>query len=80
MLSNADRQRAWRERQKSKPRALQALKTELAGLRARVAELEALLGSQSAPVAPVRPVEQPQADLAAPRLESGALSIITYQK
>jgi hypothetical protein len=40
-LSNADRQRAWRERQKGKPRGNRALMTELAALRARVAELEA---------------------------------------
>jgi hypothetical protein len=40
-LSNAERQRAWRERQKGKPRGNQALMAELAALRARVAELEA---------------------------------------
>jgi hypothetical protein len=40
-LSNAERQRAWRERQKGKPRGTRPLMTELAALRARVAELEA---------------------------------------
>lgn len=40
-LSNAERQRAWRERRKGQPRGNRALMTELAALRARVAELEA---------------------------------------
>jgi hypothetical protein len=45
-LSNAERQRAWRERQKGQPRGNRALMTELAALRARVAELEAAAGSK----------------------------------
>ncbi len=53
-LSNAERQRAWRERQKGKPRGNHALMTELAALRARVAELEAA------------GLDKPAADAAAP--------------
>ena len=46
-LSNVERQRAWRERQKGKPRGgARALMTELAALRARVAELEAGAGDK----------------------------------
>jgi hypothetical protein len=45
-LSNAERQRAWRERQKGKPRGNPALMTELAALRAHVAELEAAAASK----------------------------------
>jgi hypothetical protein len=40
-LSNAERQRAWRQRHKGEPRGNARLMTELATLRAGVAELEA---------------------------------------
>ena len=51
-LSKAERQRAWRERQKGQPRGTRALTTELAALRARVVELEAAgLGKPAADAA-----------------------------
>src|SRR3954466_679102 len=53
-LSNAERQRAWRERHKGKPRGNATLMTELAALRARVAEFEATAAHQ-APVVELTP-------------------------
>jgi hypothetical protein len=71
-LSNAERQPAWRERQKGKPRGNQALMTELAALQARVAELEAAAGSKPPAGGPVVPRSRPQrrapAGFMAPRL------------
>ena len=65
-LSNAERQRAWRERQKGKPRGNQALMAELAALRTRVAELEA--GARGKP-----PVGGPAASAGRLRAENAAL-------
>jgi hypothetical protein len=53
-LTNAERQRAWRERHKGKPRGNATLMTELAALRARVAEFEATAAHQ-APVVELTP-------------------------
>jgi len=47
VLSNAERQRAWRERHKGKPRGNAKLMTELATLRACVAEFEATAAHQA---------------------------------
>src|SRR4051794_5790291 len=53
-LSNAERQRAWRERHRGKPRGNAKLMTELATLRARVTEVEATVVHQ-APVVELTP-------------------------
>jgi hypothetical protein len=49
-LSNAERQRAWRERHKSEPRGTKALLAQCAVLQARVVQLEAELAAKPAPL------------------------------
>jgi hypothetical protein len=64
-LTNAERQRAWRERHRGKPRGNATLMTELATLRARVAESEATAVHQ-APVVELTPqARRLRAELAA---------------
>jgi hypothetical protein len=50
--TNSDRQRDWRLRHREEPRGNRAAKLEIAALRARVAELEAMLAGCNWPGAP----------------------------
>ena len=73
-LSNAERQRAWRDRHRGKPRGNAALMAELATLRARVAEVEATAAHQ-APVVELTPqARRLRAEMAALRKERDALA------
>jgi hypothetical protein len=72
-LSNAERQRAWRQRHKGEPRGNARLMAELATLRARVAELEATAAHQ-APVVELTPVRRPRAEMAALQKERDDLA------
>ena len=49
-LSNAERQRAWRERHKGEPRGNKALLAHCAALQARVVQLEAELAARPPPM------------------------------
>jgi hypothetical protein len=73
-LSNAERQRARRERHKGKPRGNATLMTELATLRARVAEFEATAVHQ-APVVELTPqARRLRAEIAALQKKRDALA------
>src|SRR3954465_13160740 len=73
-LSNAERQRAWRERHRGKPRGNATLMTELATLRAHVAELEATAAPR-APVVELTPqARRLRAEMAALRKERDDLA------
>lgn len=78
-LSNAERQRAWRERQKGQPRGNRALMTELAALRARVAELEAAAGSKPPAGGPAVPAGRLRAENAVLKQECDALRLLLNQ-
>jgi uncharacterized coiled-coil protein SlyX len=73
-LSNAERQRAWRERHKGEPRGNKALMAELAALRARVTELEATAAHQAPVVELTTPVRRLRAEIAALRKERDDLA------
>jgi hypothetical protein len=73
-LSNAERQCAWRERYKGEPRGNARLMTELATLRARVAEFEATAAHQ-APVVELTPqARRLRVEMAALRTERDDLA------
>src|SRR3954469_12274140 len=73
-LSNAERQRAWRERHRGKPRGNAKLMTELVTLRARVTESEATAAHQ-APVVELTPqARRLWAEMAALRKERDDLA------
>lgn len=78
-LSNAERQRAWRERQKGKPRGNHALMTELAALRARVAELEAATRGKRPTGNPAASAGRLKAENAALKQECDALRLVLNQ-
>src|SRR4051794_10226029 len=73
-LSNAERQRAWRERHKGKPRGNARLMAELATLRARVAELEAAAAHQAPVVELTTPVCRLRAEMVALQKERDDLA------
>jgi hypothetical protein len=53
-LSNAERQRVWRERHKGEPRGTKALLAQCAALQARVVQLEAELAARPPPLQGLR--------------------------
>ena len=73
-LSNAERQRAWRERHKGEPRGNAKLMGELATLRARVAELEASVAHRAPVVELTTPARRLRAEMAALQKERDDLA------
>ena len=73
-LSNAERQRAWRERHKGEPRGNAKLMTELATLRARVAASEATAVYQPPVVELMPQARRLRAEMAALRKERDDLA------
>src|SRR4051795_2696036 len=73
-LSNAERQCAWRERYKGEPRGNARLMTELATLRARVAELEAAAAHRAPVVELTTPARRLRAEIATLQKERDALA------
>jgi BMFP domain-containing protein YqiC len=72
-LTNAERQRAWRERHRGEPRGNKALTAKLAALQARVVQLEAELAARP-PAGPVTPTRRLKSKFAALKRECDELA------
>jgi hypothetical protein len=72
-LTNAERQRAWRERHRGEPRGNKALTAKLAALQARVVQLEAELATRPPP-GPVTPARRLKSKFAALKRECDELA------
>jgi BMFP domain-containing protein YqiC len=72
-LTNAERQRAWRERHRGEPQSNKALTAKLAALQARVVQLEAELATRPPP-GPVTPARRLKSKFAALKQECDELA------